>query len=157
MNSAYSISGRRTNYIVNYYQECGCHLNYIVNNYYDSFNYLRGSHFNECNEFCVVLFPAPSGSPVYFQARVLDSRSVYLEWDPPLPDMQNGIIRKYSVTVVDVVGRETTINTTETNTTVSGLKPFSTYFCTVAAYTIEPGPSATVLNILTPQDGKYIA
>jgi len=132
-------------------------LNYIVNNYYDTLIILEGAILMNAMNFVWFCFPAPSSSPVYFQARVLDSRSVYLEWDPPPPDMQNGIIRKYSVTVVDVVGRETTINTTETNATVSGLKPFSTYFCTVAAHTIEPGPSTTVLNILTPQDGKYIA
>ena len=100
-------------------------------------------------------FSVPSGSPVFFQARVLDSRSVYLEWDPPPADMQNGIIRKYVVTIADVIGKETTIITAETNVIVPGLKPFSTYFCTVAARTIETGPPTAILNIQTPQDGKH--
>ena len=100
-------------------------------------------------------FPAPSGPPVYFQARELDSRSIYMEWDPPLLDMQNGIIRKYAVTIVDVIGREKTIITVETHVSISGLKPYSTYFCTVAARTIETGPSTAVLSVQTPQDGKH--
>ena len=41
----------------------------------------------------------PSGPPTNFQVRADTSRSLVLSWNPPLPQYQNGIVRKYIVTV----------------------------------------------------------
>ena len=100
-------------------------------------------------------FPAPSGSPVNFQARALDSRSIQLSWDPLPSALQNGIIRQYRLTILDVAGEARVINTTETSVNVAALNPFTMYTCTVAAETIAVGPYTLPVQIVTPQDGKY--
>ena len=107
-------------------------------------------------EFMVTIFPpAPSGSPVNFQARALDSRSIHLSWDPLPSALQNGIIRQYRVTLVDSAGQARVINTTVTSVTVAVLVPFTSYNITVAAETITLGPPTPPLQIVTPQDGKH--
>ena len=100
-------------------------------------------------------FPAPSGPPANFQARALDSRSIQLSWDPLPSALQNGIIRHYRVTILDIAGQARVINTTETSVNVAALNPFTMYTCTVAAETIAVGPSTLPVQIVTPQDGKY--
>ena len=101
-----------------------------------------------------IYFPAPSGSPANFQARALDSRSIYLSWDPLPLAQQNGIIRQYRVTIVDIAGEARIISTTAASVNVAALNPFTMYTCTVAAETIAVGPSTSPVEIVTPQDGK---
>ena len=101
-----------------------------------------------------IFFPAPSGSPTNFQARALDSRSIQLSWDPLPLALQNGIIRQYLVTIVDSAGEARIINTTATTVNVAALNPFTMYTCTVAAETIDVGPSTLPFEIVTPQDGN---
>ena len=102
-----------------------------------------------------IFFPAPSGSPTNFKPRALDSRSIQLSWDPLPSALQNGIIRQYRVTILDIAGEARLINTTATSVNVLALNPFTMYTCTVAAETIAVGPSSLAVRILTPQDGKY--
>ena len=101
-----------------------------------------------------IFFPAPSGSPANFQARTLDSRSIQLSWDPLPLALQNGIVRQYIVTIVDIAGDARVINTTATSVNIAALNPFTMYTCTVAAETIAVGPSTLPFEIVTPQDGK---
>ena len=100
-------------------------------------------------------FAAPSVSPGNFQARVLDSRTMQLSWDPLPSALQNGIVRQYIVTILDIAGKARVINTTETSVKVASLNPFTTYTCTVAAETIAVGPYTLPVQIVTPQDGKH--
>ena len=101
-----------------------------------------------------IFFPAPSGSPANFQTRALDSRSIQLSWDPLPLALQNGIVRQYIVTIVDIAGEARVINTTATSVNVAALNPFTMYTCTVAAETIAVGPSTSPVEVVTPQDGK---
>ena len=101
-----------------------------------------------------IFFPAPSGSPANFKARTLDSRSIQLSWDPLPLALQNGIVRQYIVTIVDIAGDAIVVNTTATSVNIAALNPFTMYTCTVAAETIAVGPSTLPFEIVTPQDGK---
>ena len=101
-----------------------------------------------------IFFPAPSGSPANFQARPLDSRSIHLSWDPLPLAQQNGIVRQYRVTIVDIAGEARVINTTATSVNIAALNPFTMYTCLVAAETIAVGPSTSPVEIVTPPDGK---
>ena len=101
-----------------------------------------------------IFFPAPSGSPANFQARPLDSRSIQLSWDPLPLALQNGIVRQYMVTIVDIAGYARAITTTATSVNVAALNPFTMYTCTVAAETIAVGPSTSPVQLVTPQDRK---
>ena len=101
-----------------------------------------------------IFFPAPSGSPANFQTKALDSRSIQLSWDPLPLALQNGIVRQYIVTIVDIAGDARVINTTATSVNIAALNPFTMYTCTVAAETIAVGPSTSPVQLVTPQDGK---
>ena len=84
------------------------------------------------------------------------SRTAALSWDPPPYEGQNGVIRKYVLTV----NRSDTsffneLTTTSTQLTVGSLFPFRTYLFTVAAGTIELGPFSTEVSTLMLEDGKY--
>ena len=107
-------------------------------------------------QFVVTIsFPAPSGSPANFQARALDSRSIQLSWDPLPSALQNGIVRQYIVTILDIAGEAKVITTTATSVNVAALNPFTMYTCTAAAETIAVGPSSLAVQLVTPQDGKH--
>jgi len=83
------------------------------------------------------------------------SRTATLSWDPPPYEGQNGVIRKYVLTV----NRSDTsffdeLTTTSTQLTVGSLFPFRTYLFTVAAETIELGPFSMEERIQLQEDGS---
>ena len=88
---------------------------------------------------------------------MLNSRSIYLSWDPVPSGLQNGILRRYRVTILDSFGDQRIIITTNTSVTVAALTPFMAYNCIVAAETIALGPSTPPLQVWTPPDGKYFS
>ena len=98
---------------------------------------------------------APSSPPVEFVATAESSRSIRLSWNPPALEHQNGILRQYIVTLVSVGSGEPITRSAEgTDTTIAGLRPFTTYFCTVAAVTVAVGPETETLQVTTDEDGK---
>ena len=99
---------------------------------------------------------APSSPPVDVVLTAINSHTLSITWNPPPIDQRNGIIREYMVTVTEVT-TEMTMNYTSDSTslTLSSLHPFYTYYLTLAAYTIQYGPSSAVFNITMPEDGKY--
>ena len=46
--------------------------------------------------------------------------------------------------------------TTSTRLTVSSLRPYTTYQCTVAAFTVAQGPLSAIIVVQTYQDGTYM-
>ena len=89
----------------------------------------------------------PTGVPQNFIAGAASSTSITLRWEAPLADLQNGIIRSYHISVVELeTGRVRlfTTNNTDRVLIVNLLHPFYTYNCTIGAYTIGPGPSISV-------------
>ena len=102
-----------------------------------------------------LLFIAPSGPPRSLEAVTADSRSIFLSWEPPLPEQQNGIIQHYTVTISSVETSDTiSTSAMATNVTISGLRPFTSYQCSVVAHTIASGPAA-VTAATTPEDSKF--
>ena len=77
-----------------------------------------------------------------------------MSWDPLPLALQNGIVRQYIVTIVDIAGDARVINTTATSVNIAALSPFTMYTCTVTAETIAVGPSTLPVQLVTPQDGK---
>ena len=105
--------------------------------------------------FCT--FTAPSGEPLNFEGRSDTPRSISLSWDPPLQQEQNGIIRKYVITLMTVDNSEVTIvSSISSSQTIHGLRAYTTYLCTVAAYTISVGPATEQLQIQTAEDGRLL-
>ena len=90
------------------------------------------------------------------QVPVINPRQVELVWAPPPMDQQNGIIRRYIINVTSVDdGVELIAYSQTTRTLVQNLHPFTTYFCSVSAETVAPGPFSPPIVIQTPEDGGY--
>jgi hypothetical protein len=98
--------------------------------------------------------PAPSGPPTNFNATVIDSRSILLSWEPPVADQRNGILRHYFISLVSDAGTETrNITSSQQSLTITGLRPYTEYSCTVRAGTIRTGPPTAALLRTTFEDG----
>ena len=89
-------------------------------------------------------------------AQSTSSRSAVLTWDPPNAEDQNGVIVEYTINVTAVeTGEEFQFTSNTTIFTVTTLRPFTTYLCTIAASTsIGLGPFSTVFTLRTPEDGE---
>lgn len=86
----------------------------------------------------------PSASPTNLILTSVTSTTVTMSWEPPPPDLQNGIIRKYTVKVANCrTGNVFLLNTTKPETQVGMLHPYyhyCLYSFAVSAVTVEPGP-----------------
>ena len=83
------------------------------------------------------------------------SRTASLSWDPPPYAGQNGIIRKYVLTVnCSDTNFFTELTTASTQLTVEGIFPFRVYLFAVAAKTIQLGPFSDEVSALLLEDGK---
>ena len=91
-------------------------------------------------------------------ADAASSTSITLSWQPPLSDLQNGIIRSYHISVEELeTGNILTFVTSnvERLLVVNLLHPFYTYNCSIAAYTIGLGPSVFV-SVQTLPEGMFM-
>ena len=84
----------------------------------------------------------------------ITSTHIFLTWEPPSIEMQNGVIREFWI---DIVETRTNISqlriTTDTFVNVSGLHPNYDYNFTITAVTIGPGPPSPPVTITTLEDG----
>ena len=75
-------------------------------------------------------------------------------WDAIALENQNGLLRHYLVSVLELDTGEIDMYTAgATQLNISGLHPHYTYTCMVAAVTIRIGPFSQSVSIITPQDG----
>lgn len=109
----------------------------------------------EC-DWMILVTSAPSSPPENLNGEVLSSSSVYLQWDVPPPEHQNGIITGYFINVTALeTGTAIHMSTANNNVTFESLQPFTTYFCIVAARTSAgKGPYTTAVIVQTLEDGK---
>ena len=100
-------------------------------------------------------FVAPSGPPQSIIAEDSSARSIYIAWDPPASEEQNGIITGYIVNITGVeTGEQLQLTAQSQSVNVTGLTPYTTYLCIVAASTaIGPGPFSIQIIIQTPEAG----
>ena len=92
--------------------------------------------------FLTVFFIVPSGFPQDISVNNTTPYSISLTWTPPPLNQQNGIIIRYVANVTHIDTLETIqYYSTVTSITISGLDPYTTYVCVVAAETtIGVGP-----------------
>ena len=102
------------------------------------------------------MFAVPSGPPVSVRHSNLTSRSLSLQWEPPVTSQQNGFIRNYTVEIegVDTAHRTSRISPSF-SLTEWGLHPYTRYRCRVAAHTsVGRGPFSGYITVLTSEDGE---
>ena len=100
----------------------------------------------------------PTGQPTNVSATPVNSTSVTISWDPPLPAIQNGIIIAYAInlTTVGGSGNVSQYSSDSNNITVWLLHPFTTYIYTVAAQTsVGTGPFTNNFTVMTLEDGMF--
>ena len=87
---------------------------------------------------------------------MVTSRFLYLIWNPPLPEDQNGVIIRYTVNISVLVTMQMFQLFTDNNSImVSSLRPYTTYSFTIAAETaVGVGPFSGTYMVMTATDGK---
>jgi len=110
---------------------------------------------------CSLIFSSvPTGQPTNVSATPVNSTSVTISWDPPLPEIQNGVIVAYAInlTTVGGSGNISEYSSDRNNITVVLLNPFTTYVYTVAAQTsVGTGPFTNSFTVMTLEDGMFTA
>ena len=108
-------------------------------------------------QLCTVIVyfcPAPSGPPQNLTGEFINSTSLLITWDPPLPNDQNGVIRGYNVSYNISAGGEESIFVRDTTVELAGLQKFTFYNVSVQAFTVGSGPiDSTVVQ--TDSDCKF--
>ena len=101
-----------------------------------------------------ILISAPSEAPPNLSGYAVNSTTIALMWDAIALENQNGLLRHYLVFVLELDTGEIDMYTAgATQLNISGLHPYYTYTCKVAAVTIRIGPFSQSVSIITPQDG----
>jgi len=96
---------------------------------------------------------APTAAPQNVRGTATGSTSLSLFWSPPPSQHQNGRIRYYYINMTeDATNMRNQFITTSTQFTIFSLRPYSTYQCTVAAFTVAQGPLSAIITIQTYQD-----
>lgn len=101
------------------------------------------------------LYIAPSGSPLNISVTSVSSTVISVTWDPPAMYHQNGIIRGYFVQIQSYESNTLDVYnvTNDTEIIVTELKPYSMYYVSVAAYTIQIGPYSEPNLVHLPEAG----
>ncbi len=103
-------------------------------------------------------FAAPSASPNDLTAENISSTSISIYWSPLPRELLNGELTHYSIEVQEL-DTNTTMKLTAVATEVvlDYLHPFYTYYISVSAVTVLPGPYTEQLSIRTLEDGMCVA
>ena len=97
----------------------------------------------------------PSAPPVIDQAKAEDAHTIRVTWEEIAEKDRNGIIIVYTV-AYKVEGQPTQLrlNTTDKNTVIKGLKPYTSYCIRVRGYTkIGPSDWSPCTTVKTLQSG----
>ena len=105
---------------------------------------------------CVV----PSAPPQDLTANPISSRELSLTWRPPPLEERHGLIRYYSIIVLEVTTRNKTIYTTPDSTPhliIRALHPYYVYYIGVKAATmIGLSHFTQEVRVQMPEEGMYI-
>lgn len=102
-----------------------------------------------------VTYPkGPTATPANASATTLNSESIYLSWEPPPFSEQNGQIQHYIINVTELdTGNSFIQIATSTEFTFYSLHPYYTYAFTIAAMTVDIGPTSNSVIAMTEEDG----
>lgn len=104
----------------------------------------------------------PSGEPQNLSGRPIDSRSIEVTWNPPPPDLQNGVITGYKIFYVknlDELSEEdaqsVTVDADANKLTLAPLAVWTEYKIWVLAFTsVGDGPKSQPIIVSTDEDGR---
>ena len=116
----------------------------------------------EDDRVCLLHSAAPTGPPMSFHVVVLNSTSVEVQYNLPLFELRNGIIRGYKIFVVPADGSEDELvieimDITTFAYIIMGLKPATAYIFSMLAYTVADGPRSIHLTAITHPTGRAMS
>lgn len=101
----------------------------------------------------------PSDVPQNFTVQIISPTTILLSWLPPPPESRNGQILGFTVTITqDGDGPTMTIpvENNEHEVLVNNLLQFTTYTCSILAFTaIGNGPTSQTVTLTTLEDGRW--
>ncbi len=114
-----------------------------------------GKLLNFCyNYYCTITISisAPTSPPLNISTVVLSSKTVYIYWQPPPFEHQNGIIRKYEIFLIGEDNITHIDATQNTSLTIKYLHPNYMYNITIRAVTILEGVQSSAIYFVTLED-----
>ena len=108
-----------------------------------------------CQAVVLSFSVAPMSPPLNVSGSAVSATSLLLSWSSPLVSTHNGMIRMYTVRVLETeTGAEFYHNSTDTTTALGSLHPYYTYECSIAAVTVAYGPYSESITVQTEEDGR---
>ena len=84
----------------------------------------------------------------------VDTTTLFLSWSAPPLDQQNGIIRRYDISLLEIeTGSTFSYTAMNTNLTINMLHPDYQYQIEISTVTVGTGPSSTPVVLQMPEDG----
>ena len=124
----------------------------------DGMSHLKSIKTNTCINMCC-LYTVPTAPPQNVDGEVLSSAAIFITWQVPPLEEQNGIIQLYFIHLLEV---PTNMNFTyqqegqHTELVIVSLHPDYDYECSVAAETVVGrGPLSEPFTITTHEDGTF--
>ena len=103
----------------------------------------------------VISHTVPTSPPQNLSGVPISSIEIMLQWIPPILSGQNGIIRSYTIVVLDIQTSTTTVfHNSNGSVLIHLLHPFYNYEMSVAADTVGTGPFTTPVVVRTLEDGE---
>ena len=103
----------------------------------------------------VISHTVPTSPPQNLSGVPISSTEIILQWIPPILSGQNGIIKSYTIVVLDMQANTTTIfHNSNGIVLIRSLHPFYNYEMSVAADTVGTGPFTTPVVVRTLEDGE---
>lgn len=132
------------------YYYCCCHTLTVLHQHKHIVAFCHSSR----NHIHWSLVTAPSSAPANLLLVSVGSTSLRASWDQIPAQDSNGVIRRYSIVLTEVeTGRESSYSALTRHHVITGLHPYYTYRCKVAAVTTASGPFSQPTEIQMPEDG----
>ena len=97
---------------------------------------------------------APAAPPQDIMIHNITSTSFTLTWQPPPLELQNGVIRSYTITITEVETENIfLLESLTTSILVGSLHPYYTYVVSIHAITILAGPHSDMFEVITLPEG----
>ena len=105
----------------------------------------------------IFYYSAPSTPPTNIRISSVTSTQFLLSWSSPLPTNQNGVIRNYTINILEVnTNTQISVTSQATSQLLETLHPYYNYSCVIAAVTVNFGPYSESINVTTLEDGKFL-
>ena len=113
-------------------------------------------HINVIHFHKLLVLLVPTAPPQNVGGSALSSSAIMLVWSPPPPLEVNGVIRHYTVEIVERhTTRQWTFLAVSPSLHIGSLHPYYYYDVNVSATTVGMGPSSSVYSIRTLPEGMF--